>query len=505
MAPEVLARIFSHVVGPYAALSWIERISRTSSYWHDVAISTPSLWSTIDVEDYPTKWIFEMLRHSKNVPLSILNVTYVSKRTYPILLRILASNVNPIGYVMLGDPLLELAYGTPNIGLDEHSTLLQSLCQHHISKMERLEMNAYSMIDFKKSDDGQLQLSEQVTMQAASLKHLLLVGYGIDWQLFPAFGRSLKTFSVSRIPDHLQPSTAQLLSFLSHLSLLETLSITSFGTPDEASFSHGIEMVHMKYLRHLKVSSRIPSNIVSLLKYLTFPKETILTVKIASKILSLGEQLTMTLQEMIRMADNLTDGSILELELGIRIRCWKARPNCNAVLKSLFLDNLVRLEVEYYCSDNWALLLGSLPRLQELKIHSYEQATITALSRRLDIGELESQTPTGLYPLAFPALTNLTIDSWKLARNLIIASQQMSVIQGLLDCIKLRNTAHLSLKRLELKDCRGVTDSVLSDLQEVVVDILVTGDTTDYDDDDDDDNDTDDDNDGSTYSMDNSD
>ncbi|KAG6805776.1 hypothetical protein H0H92_014067, partial [Tricholoma furcatifolium] len=229
---------------------------------------------------------------------------------------------------MLGDPLLELAYGTPNIGLDEHSTLLQSLCQHHISKMERLEMNAYSMIDFKKSDaNGQLQLSEQVTMQAASLKHLLLVGYGIDWQLCPAFGHSLKTFSISRIPDHLRPSTAQLLSFLSHLPLLETLSISSFGTPDEASFSHGIELVHMKYLRHLKVSSEIPSNIVSILKYLTFPKETILTVTIASKIYSLEEEITMTLQEMIRMADNLTDGSILELELGIWIRCWKARPN----------------------------------------------------------------------------------------------------------------------------------------------------------------------------------
>ncbi|KAG6812401.1 hypothetical protein H0H92_003082 [Tricholoma furcatifolium] len=529
--PEVLAYIFSHAVGRRTDLSRIKRISHISSHWRDVAISTPSLWSTINVEDYPAKWIFEMLHRSKNVPLSILNATCVSKETYSILLQILASDLHRIRHVMLGDPHQDLSYCMPDISLDERSTLFQSLCPHDISKLERLEMNAYSMIDFQESDDAQpaLQLPEQVTMEAASLKHLLLSGYWMDWQLCPAFGRSLKTFSISCIPNHLRPSTAQLLSFLSHLPLLETLSISSFGTPDEASSSHGIEMVHMKFLRHLKVSSRIPSNIVSILKYLTFPKETIVTVKIAPKINSLDKQITMTLQEMTRMADNLTNGSILELGLSDgKIQCWKARSNRsanssspleqpvieldfwkvmrpisstslrNTVLKSLCLDNLVRLEVKYYRNDKWALLLGSLPRLQELKIHSDEQAMITALSRRLNAGQLESQPSTDSH-LAFPALTKLTIDSWELACNLRIASRKKSVIQGLLDCINLRNAAHLCLERLELRRCTGATDSVLSALQELVVDVIVATDTAEYDDDSDD---YEDDNYDSTYSMD---
>ncbi|KAG6822417.1 hypothetical protein H0H92_013981, partial [Tricholoma furcatifolium] len=274
-----------------------------------------------------------------------------------------------------------------------------------------------------------------------------------------------------------------------------------FGAPDDELPSHSIEPVLMKYLRQLEISSKTPSNIVSLLKYLTFPNEIIITVKIACRIWLWDEQLTMVLQEMTRLVDYATNGSILELVLDDKIRCWKARPNRsatrwsshleqpvieldvrlmtfmgttsrtmlnNTVLKSLRLDNVVCLEIEYL-SDNWDLL-GNLPHIRELKIHLNEEATITALSHRLDIGELESQTPAGLHPLAFPALTNLTIDSWKLARGLIIASQEMSVIQGLLDCIKLRNTSHLSLKRLELKDCTGVTVSVVSDLQELVVD-----------------------------------
>ncbi|KAG6822992.1 hypothetical protein H0H92_011815 [Tricholoma furcatifolium] len=353
--------------------------------------------------------------------------------------------------------------------------------------MERLEMNAYSMINFGESKGSQLQLPEQIIMQAASLKRLVLVGYGIDWQLSPAFGRSLKTFSISRIP---QPSMAQLLAFVSHLPFLENLSISSFGTPDEVLPSHGIEPVHMKYLQHLTISSKIQLNIVSVLKHLTFPKETIATIKISCPVLPVYEQLAMNLQEMTRIADNLTDGSILELELSSKIRCWKARPNRSAtslspleqpvieldlwevlrttslttlrdpVLKSLCLDNLVRLEVKYYCSAYW-VDLGSLPHLQELKIYSYEQVTITALS------------PTTDSHLAFPALTNLTIDSWELARNLIIASQKKSLIQGLLDCIKLRNAAHLCLERLELRDCTGTTDSVLSALQELVVDVII--------------------------------
>ncbi|KAG6823848.1 hypothetical protein H0H92_008864 [Tricholoma furcatifolium] len=456
---------------------------------------------------------------------------------------------------MLGDPLRDLTYDTPNISLDERSTLLQSLCQHDISKMERLEMNAYSVIDFEKADDAQLQLPEQITMQAASLKHLVLAGYGIDWQLCPAFGRSLKAFGIYSVPIDLRTSMAQLLSFVSYLPLLDTLSISGFGFPDEELPSHVIKPVHMKYLRHLTISFITPSHIVSLLKYLTFPKENIIAVKITCMIRSLGKQLTMALEEMTRMVDHVTNRSTLELVLDDKVRCWKARPNrsgpvieldlmkgtvatsrtmlSNAVLKSLHLDNIVCVEVEKYCAYQWDLILGNLPHIQELKIHSNERATITALSRRLDTGELESQTPTGLHPLAFPALTNLTIEGWKLTRKLIIASQKTSVIQGLLDWIKLRNTGHLSLKRLELKDCRGVTDTVLSDLQEVVVDILVTGDTTEYDDgddddndndndndddddddeedeeddddDQDDDNDTDDDNDDSTYSIDNSD
>ncbi|KAG6811259.1 hypothetical protein H0H92_008302 [Tricholoma furcatifolium] len=345
--------------------------------------------------------------------------------------------------------------------------------------MKRLRLNSHSMCEVLGSnfDSTQLQLPDGIIIRSASLEHLILAGYWIDWRLSPAFGRSLKTLGISSLPTQLQPS--------------ETLSVLGIDR-DAASTSHGIKRVHMQYLRHLETFSKHLSSIISLLEHLTFSKENIVTVKI-SRPWRIEEFKPTPVQKMTHVVDDVTSGSVLELVLGAKILCWKARrKNRSAstvtessskqvvivfdlgrlsqvapVLRSLRLDRLVYLEVNYGYMD-WSLPCLYLPCLEELKVLANELAVITALSHGLSVQWSDTgQTQPGP-GLPFPALTHLTVD-WDLDRILIIASQRKTIAERLLDCVKLRNAVNLPLKRLTILG--RLTDSNLSKLKEVIEDV----------------------------------
>ncbi|KAG6808264.1 hypothetical protein H0H92_004701 [Tricholoma furcatifolium] len=91
--PEVLACIFRYfvkdAVGDNAdpdthskKIDWIRAVSHICSHWREVALSTPSLWSTIDL-GYAPAFALEMLQRSKNVPLSVINAGDVSRKAFP--------------------------------------------------------------------------------------------------------------------------------------------------------------------------------------------------------------------------------------------------------------------------------------------------------------------------------------------------------------------------------------------------------------------------------------
>ncbi|KAG6810431.1 hypothetical protein H0H92_011873 [Tricholoma furcatifolium] len=489
--PEVLACIFRHVVTNFlgsrvrrGSVHWIKMISHVCSHWREVALSSPSLWSTIDI-DFSPALAQEMLLRSKKVLLSVKNTSPGSKDAYPVLQQTLASHFSRIQ---------NLTVHLTKRG--RYKGFLQLLGQCDFTKMERLEIHSIDLTT--DVDNAQPQtVPDRIITQSVSLRYLILNGYGINWLLSPAFGQSLKAFSVTSI------SVAQTLRFLSHIPLLETLSITLADNHHEISPSHGAEQAHMKYLKDIKVSCESLSPVTSFFEHFTFPKENNVTVNIKFIIEALGEQLSMIVQTLIRKMDDVTDGSISKLVVDrLVVKGWKSRqklsadwqlleppvielaidlvgydpefddlPNdshcyaqvTSAVLRASRLDCLTCLQVEY--CDDWPLL-GNLPHIQDLTVYSNEEDVITTLSR---MDDKRSKGPHS----AFPALTHLTIIDWNLGPSKWNKVLQKTIAERLLDCVKLRKRMQLPLKQLRLKRCKPINDSNLSRLKKFIGEVRV--------------------------------
>ncbi|KAG6828804.1 hypothetical protein H0H92_006685 [Tricholoma furcatifolium] len=495
MPPEVLACIFSQgypdtrgddsdFMG-FSFVRWVRGVSHICSHWRNVALSTPSLWSTINVEYYPD-WALEMLRRSKSVPLSVINVGSISKKTYHVLQQILASHLPRIQNLVVRCHLYGLGYGRPFINTNESRSLLQLLELHDATNLERLDIDSMGM---ENVDNAPLQLPDRIITHSASLKHLLLHGYGINWQLSPASGRSLKTLQMHHIPVHLQPSVAQILRFLVHVPLLETLSVAYVENNSEILSPHGVERVQMEHLKNVRFSCQSLPSVASFFECLTCAKDSNVIVAAGFRPpIDLDDLHSSALQKLMQKLDDMTDGSVLELKAtSDKIQCWKSPPKRStssqetpvieldfrvsstsalraAILRSLRLDRLVRLELVGF-GDHWSLL-GNLPCVEELKVrYCDEGAVIEALSHEVHTQRSKTDVQTGSHP-AFPALTNLTIEGWKL--NFWSHDSNDRITGRLLDCVKLRNEAGLRLKRLFIEGCPGVEDSDLDSLKEVI-------------------------------------
>ncbi|KAG6810306.1 hypothetical protein H0H92_012483 [Tricholoma furcatifolium] len=367
---EVLACMFRQIACDAAAgadtntysIHWIKSISHICSHWREVALSTPTLWSTINVDHSPT-WAFEMLRRSKDAPLALV------------------------------------------------TTRQKLLAQHDSTELKSLELSSVG-IDVPNSGQAELQLPDRVITRSASLKHLTLRGYGINWGLSPAF-EGLKSFDISVIPRMFEPTMAQLLRFLSRLPFLETLSVADLDLHQEA-------LPH----QHLSFTCHSLSTADTFFDCLTF--DSLITVYFQwfnplrrSDLLPL----TASLKKLIQQFDDATNGPVLELAFQEtrRIACWKSKrrrleelpPTIRlnfvddtslyaVVLRSLRLDQLEFLEVSYTWPEHLWSFFGNLLKLEELEVSRNEEAVITALSRNLPLS-------TGIQAvrLAFPALTRL--------------------------------------------------------------------------------------------------
>ncbi|KAG6805181.1 hypothetical protein H0H92_000394, partial [Tricholoma furcatifolium] len=124
--------------------------------------------------------------------------------------------------------------------------------------------------------DEAVQLPHRIVTRSASLKHLVLEGYGIDWELSPAF-EDLESLKICRIPKNLKPSMVQLLGFISRLPLLETLAVADIDSR-EGILPSKMDHIRMEHLENLNVSFHSPSIINSFLDRLTLPKNGISTV-----------------------------------------------------------------------------------------------------------------------------------------------------------------------------------------------------------------------------------
>ncbi|KAG6806416.1 hypothetical protein H0H92_011431, partial [Tricholoma furcatifolium] len=324
---EVLARIFSYAVkdtvGDNASrdtlskkIDWIRAVSHICSHWREVALSTPSLWSTIDLGYYEPAWALEMLQRSKNMPLSVINAVLISKKSFPVLVDILDSHLPRIKDLLVEHTPAFSLRRIPTITSKDYSALLSLLSQHDSPKMERLVM-----IGTPEFSDA-VQLPDRIITRSASLKHLVLDGYGIDWELPPAF-EDLKSLTIRHIPKNLQPSMVQLLGFISQVPLLETLTVADIDSHEEILPSN-MEHVHMEHLENINLSSDRISVINSFFDRLSLPKNGISTVRVSFYREPQDSGPHPLLQELTRRLDDITDGRVLHLKLSShKIKCWK--------------------------------------------------------------------------------------------------------------------------------------------------------------------------------------
>ncbi|KAG6809059.1 hypothetical protein H0H92_001762 [Tricholoma furcatifolium] len=433
-----------------------------------------------------------MLKRSKNSPLYVIALgTPIPCWTHPVLEQSLASHLPRIKELIIGrgfnakEPAGSFAAATYKpIPPWSCTGLVQLLGQPSTSAMERLEMSLDLAFPDIIHSATQL-LPDGLLMRSSSLKHLALEGCAIDWGLLPAF-QSLKSFKMSRIPSFFEPSMAQLLSFLSHIPLLETISVSPIRR--EELTLHDVGLIQLRCLKHLTFSCESLPVITSFFDYVALPKEG-LTLDVVSVIPwqnASHQPLLAAIQILMRKLDDATAGSVSKLTLARwGFQCWKAKQeqpsqelpvitleldnlasftdlgsSLNvAVIQALRLDQLLCLVVSSPCNSAVWTLLGNLPCVKELTVHLNQSTVIGALHCGVLAEESQRNVPTPLHS-KFPALTALTIVNWW--------SFAGFSLERLLECVKSRSEARLPLKRLMIQQCEDVDDKDLVRLEAII-------------------------------------
>ncbi|KAG6830967.1 hypothetical protein H0H92_013679 [Tricholoma furcatifolium] len=535
---EILAIIFGQVVddahqecwGPglgkqsqrRPSFSWIGRISHVCSHWREVALSTPDLWSTIQIS-YQAKWALEtLLNRSRDVELSLIMWDSVH------LEEVLGSHLPRIKNLNADQISLE--------GIHVLSRLLGERrdASTHL-KMERLEMSSYAWA-------VQPQLPDSIftaLAPSAPLKHLALAGFGINWACVHLLN-NLETFHISSIPETRRPLPVQVVRFLSQMPTLRHFSVDQMDPRWELSPSHDPDLdaqssrIELKSLEHVKVACENPFILASFFNSLTLTNE---IVEFVSKI-DLSEtsiqiaDISVHLRALAQSMDNAHEGIISKAILKNRsIRFWKSEndlhfgpvseytsPQTTArvkglaqamidlkgrssrntvstfisnVLQGLRLDYLVSLEVNPGVNgfqvdmpmDVWTMI-GDLPRIAHLTIHHYADHAFKVMESacpglRKDMVEqsnaaaladtnntvLDTARPT------FPALTTLVFRRW----NPWLESISMMMTDRLLGLVKLRAGANLPIKVLRFEFCLNVAEDTefLHDLRQTVDQVII--------------------------------
>ncbi|KAG6825675.1 hypothetical protein H0H92_002864 [Tricholoma furcatifolium] len=474
LPPEILSAVFIEVAKDAESASrklslhhdqqihWVRVVSHVSSQWRNVALSTPTIWTNIPI-GYPT-WAMEMLRRSKNAPLTVayrghLNsyLSELSARCYTILWEILHSHLHRLEHFTLR----YLQDGSTTQAFNE----LIALLAHPSSAFKHFELSCPISVVLR---------LPQTLWSSQHLQRLILENVTMPWE--SVIFEQLKTLEISGIRRPEQPSIQQILSVLSRSPSLEELSVADIKplcmSADMVPLQiENLETIELRCLRKIVLSCDLASWVLLFDNVILSNMRTIVIQlkPYPERTPRPPERAISSVERIAQKLDRSTCGSLSKLELMNRLRCWKPKdfrnlePTIEIDLRnidrgeiawigepfwqSFTVDGIVSLTVTTHFNiseDRWNLF-GDLCHLEELIVYRQQDIVIKVL-RRGTILRKSKRRKTVPRP-SFAKLRRLEIVKWDMAD--VVRNRTSG--QRLVDCLKLRKRAGLQLECLKLE------------------------------------------------------
>ena len=217
-------------------------ITHVCHVWREVALNTSLLWCYIDVSPPFRSWIPELLRRSKQSPLTVV----INRSSHEHgLLEEVKEHFGRTRELVLDDPqdaTLEEIFSSP-------SSTFQDL--------EALDISDTSLV----VDDSLLPFK--------TLRRLDLLRCSIDWN--SNFLQGLTHLGLVNISEDCRPSCHEFTLILSKMPALETLYLLSFLPEDEGVQTGQVVNVHLQHLQELHLECDVPE-MAQLLPYFVIPR-----------------------------------------------------------------------------------------------------------------------------------------------------------------------------------------------------------------------------------------
>ncbi|KAH0588484.1 hypothetical protein H2248_004322 [Termitomyces sp. 'cryptogamus'] len=481
--PEMLAEVFGELQyspstnadsGPF---DWIKTVSHVCSHWRRVALTTPELWTNIQI-NHPL-WAMEMSERSGTVPLTIhfderflhvFHSTERCRRSSAVLRDILHSHHSRI------KNLTFTLYSEYDERRGHDLGIFLELLDRPMPTIERLGVTISTEVSQKN------MLPPEFFSMSSRLQHLRLVECAMSWNPDFVGIRNLRSLEISRLSRTMSPTMAQLLDVLSQTTLLEALNtdIQALCNSSDTALAKNKAPLNLQHLTSIATGSDL-FTCAFLVDHIVFSSN---AKNIILRLEPLQELPAFLLRSLAQRIDDGFAGPILKLALANRkVQCWKLAdkditfpklPTINIgdfteetggpFFQSLRLDQLQLLEVDFILSvDEWSLF-GDLPHLTSLQVFSNESSLLRVLLRR------KANTPDPDTPPdrpAFVALRRLRISSWRLDA-LFRPRKNTSIIQLLRRYLKRRKMDGRGLHFLQVRCCRGVDENVLAPLRKFI-------------------------------------
>ncbi|KAF5316385.1 hypothetical protein D9619_006185 [Psilocybe cf. subviscida] len=249
---EVLVQIFEVLVHDYCRhlYCWVPEVTHVCSYWRELAINTPSLWTAIPTSNVYNilnpNWTRICLDRAKTHPVKVNLVHTDWKKNLAVLKHL--SHIGSLHIEMHAEELDDIAY-------------ILSLVGDEAKDLKELVIRGFT------DDDRQFELPPTLFHGASKLEILELLYIFIDWSM-PLL-QNLTCLTLHALSRKNAPSWTQLLATLDRMPGLVTLVLNlahPLGYPPE-----DLAPIHLPHLENLTLGCYHAPNATAFLRRVTFP------------------------------------------------------------------------------------------------------------------------------------------------------------------------------------------------------------------------------------------